>query len=377
MSDLVDQLSQLQNDQLTLFADSTNGGARPATQLASSLLTPSVAMLQVRRQVGDLYERTKANISDDANSESFIYYRAACLAMLSGNESISEASVLESAGLVKTVEDYMFGSLWHSLHLVDASSLLMGSNIFKPVADAVARLTRLVKEWGPGYFEEEDMSDNMSASAAVTAVSGSNANQPRIPSSGGWGYALPLLATQQYSTALAYLADAGGGLGLLQAAHVGAAMHAAGMGITDGQDGQRSHPQSILPMLLASYSASLQSADAGAALKYLVLLKDKTNFLDDQVQRLLLETRQFEQLAGKIDTHGTRSNGALDAFFPRSQVSSLLVSTANMAVRVGKPADAAEMLVLSGRFSALFTLMNRELATYLNASSPEDESKRQ
>jgi len=366
----------MQSDQFSLFADSTNGGARPATQLASSLLTPSVAMLQVRRQVGDLYERTKAHISDDANNESFIYYRAACLAMLSGNESISEAPVLESAGLVKTVEDYMFGSLWHSLHLVDASSSLMGSNVFEPVAEAVARLTRLVKEWGPAYFEEEDMIDNMSASAAVTAVSG-NANQPRIPSSGGWGYALPLLATQQYSTALAYLADAGGGLGLLQAAHVGAAMHAAGMDITDGQDGQRSRPQSILPMLLASYSASLQSADAGAALKYLVLLKDETNFLDDQVQRLLLETRQFELLAGKIDPHGTRSHGVLDAFFPRSQVSSLLVSTANMAVRVGKPADAAEMLVLSGRFSALFTLMNRELATYLNASSPEDESKRQ
>ncbi|EJK69819.1 hypothetical protein THAOC_08885 [Thalassiosira oceanica] len=377
VSDLVDQLSQLQNDQLSLFADSTNGGTRPAKQLDSSLLTPSVAMLQVRRQVGDLYERTKANISDDANNESFIYYRAACLAMLSGNESISEAPVLESAGLVKTVEDYMFGSLWHSLHLVDASPSLMGSNVFKPVADAVARLTSLVKEWGPGYFEEEDMSDNMSASAAVTAVSGSNANQPRIPSSGGWGYALPLLATQQYSTALAYLADAGGGLGLLQAAHVGAAMYAAGMGITDGQDGQRSRPQLILPMLLASYSASLQSADAGAALKYLVLLKGETSFLDDQVQRLLHETRQFELLAGKIDPHGTRSQGALDAFFPRSQVSSLLVSTANMAVRVGKPADAAELLVLSGRFSALFTLMNRELATYLNASSPEDESKRQ
>jgi len=58
-------------------------------------------------------------------------------------------------------------------------------------------------------------------------------------------------------------------------------------------------------------------------------------------------------------------------------VSTILVDAANHAIRVGKPADAAELLVLSGRFGALFELMNRELASYLNASTPEDFEKRQ
>jgi len=85
-----------------------------------------------------------------------------------------------------------------------------------------------------------------------------------------------------------------------------------------------------------------------------------------QVQILLLETRQFEVLAGKIEPSGTRSNGALNAHFSRTQVSSFLVDAANHAVRVvGKPADTAKLLVLSGRFGALFELMNRELASYL------------
>ena len=96
-----------------------------------------------------------------------------------------------------------------------------------------------------------------------------------------------------------------------------------------------------------------------------------------KVQRLILETRQFEALAGKIETNGSRSNGALDAFFSKKDVSSLLLDSANHAIRVGKPADAAELLVLSGRFGALFSLMNREIASYLNSSTEEGFAKRQ
>jgi len=84
-----------------------------------------------------------------------------------------------------------------------------------------------------------------------------------------------------------------------------------------------------------------------------------------KVQRLILETRQFEALA------------ALDAFFSKKEVSSLLLDSANHAIRVGKPADAAELLVLSGRFGALFSLMNREIASYLNSSTEEGFAKRQ
>ncbi len=96
-----------------------------------------------------------------------------------------------------------------------------------------------------------------------------------------------------------------------------------------------------------------------------------------QVQRLILETRQFDVLAGKIEASGSRSTGALDAHFTKSEVSSLLVDSANHAIRVGKPADAAELLVLAGRFGSLFSLLNRELASYLNTTSSEGFAKRQ
>jgi len=420
VSDLVSQLAELQSSQETIFGDTTNGNTHPMQQLQSSLLNPTSTMMQSRRKVADLYERTKTRSSSDSSSvmEQYMYYRAACLAMLGGSESISEASTLESSGLVKTVEDYLYASLWHAIHLADGNSMSLtggadGGGGLRKVSEAVARLSVLINQWGPSYFEQQD-EDFTSASSAVAlaaqggTIGGAN-NLPtnKIPQSGGWAYALPLMASQQYATALAYLGEAGGGLGLLQAAHVGVVMNLMGLSIGDFTlDEQKSSQQTLLPMLVASYSASLQGVDAGAALKYLVLLSDKGKFVKEQVcamyvsfhnvldtnlilhfdtlprrttqaQRIILETRQFEILAGKIEPSGVRSNGALDAFFTKKEVSALLVDSANHAIRVNKPADAAELLVLSGRYGALFSLLNRELASYLNASTPEDISKRQ
>lgn len=325
-----------------------------------------------------------------------MYYRAACLAMLGGAESISEAPTLKPSGLVKTVEDYMYGSLWHALHLADndASASMPGNVVgsgggvgLRKVSEAVARLSVLINQWGPSYFEMDDdvhgRMDSASASVAMAAQGGTLAGfntAHTVPRSGGWAYTLPLLVSQQYATALAYLAEAGGGLGLLQATHVGVVMDMAGLSICDfsldreqlGKSLSTSQ-QMLLPMLVASYSASLQGLDAGAALKYLVLLYGTNKKLvKEQVQRLMLETRQFEILAGKIEPDGSRSNGALDAYFTKKEVSTLLMDTAHNAIGVGKPADAAELLVLSGQFGALFSLMNRELASYLNVSTQED-----
>ena len=231
--------------------------------------------------------------------------------MLGGSESISEASTLESSGLVKTVEDYLYASLWHALHLADASSSLSitggsavvdggGGSGLRRVAEAVARLSVLINQWGPSYFEEdEDVNGKMytSASTAVAlsaqggTIGGAN-NLPhhRVPQSGGWAYALPLMASQQYASALAYLAEAGGGLGLLQASHLSVVMDLAGLSIDDFTMDEKkfSQCQTLFPMLVSSYSASLQGLDAGAALKYLVLLADKGKFVKEQVRIFIL-----------------------------------------------------------------------------------------
>eukprot|EP00986_Skeletonema_menzelii_P009664 scaffold4427_cov142-Skeletonema_menzelii.AAC.9 len=377
---IISQMVELQQDQETIFGDSTNGNTRSPHQLESSLLSPSQILLQSRRQVGELYERTKTHMSTSsggANVELFVPYRAACLALLSGAESISEVAVLESSGLVKTVEDYLYASLWHALHLADTSSSIGGEGGLENVSKAVARLGKLVNEWGPSYFEQQDDFGDVSASSAVAAAAGVASAAQRLPVSGGWAYTLPLLASQQYATALAYLAEAGGGLGLLQATHVCVVMDAAGLLVSDYSDASNAPSQALVPMLVASFSASLQGLDAEAALKYLVLLSGKGKFVKEQVQRLLLETRQFETLAGKLASDGSRSNAALDAHFSKSNISSILADGANVAIQSGKPADAAELLVLSGHFGALFTLMNRELAAYLVASTQEEFDKRQ
>eukprot|EP00984_Skeletonema_dohrnii_P011681 scaffold4689_cov142-Skeletonema_dohrnii-CCMP3373.AAC.2 len=327
---IISQLVELQQDQETIFGDSTNGNTRSPRQVEKSLLSPSQTMLQSRRQVCELYERTKTRMSSLSggganNVEPFVPYRAACLALLGGAESISEVSVLESSGLVKTVEDYLYASLWHALHLADTTSSIGGEGGLQNVSRAVARLGKLVNQWGPSYFEQQDDFGDVSASSAVAAAAGV----------------------------------------------------ATGLSVSDYSNASNAPSQTLVPMLVASFSASLQGLDAEAALKYLVLLSGKGKFVKEQVQRLLLETRQFEILAGKLASDGSRSNAALDSYFSKSHVSSILADGANVAIQSGKPADAAELLVLSGHFGALFTLMNRELAAYLVASTQEEFTKRQ
>jgi len=383
VSDLIFQLADMQKHRDTIFGDANNNSpSRPEPQ-QHSMLSPSQAMMQSRRVISDLYERVKTRMTSSSSElEPTVVYQAACLAKLSGAESISEASCLASSGLVRTVEDYLYASLWYALHLSNSASSAGGESDGNKMEAAISRLGMLVNEWGPSYFEEDDGNEGFSdATDAVASRSGeSGGARNEIPRSGGWAYAFPLLASQQYATALAYLAEAGGGLGLLQATHVALIMDTMGLPIDDfsldGRDKSRS-TQTLFPMLVTSYSASLQGSDAGAALQYLMVLSRQGSLIKEQVQRLLLETRQFEIMAGKIEADGSRTNAALDAHFSKTEVSSILADAASNAMRAGKAADAAELLVLSGKFSSLFMLMNRELASYLVVSSQEDFDKRQ
>jgi hypothetical protein len=303
VGEIVSQLVALQQTRETIFGGGgADLGAHSSQWPKTSLLNPTQSIVQCRRRVADSYERTKTRSSSSRTVERpHAHYRTACLAMLGGSESISEAPMLEASGLVTTVEDYLYASLWHAVHLADVPPSGGGSEgELRKVAEAVARLASLVKEWGPTYFEQDELDANashVSASAAVTAAArgsgitegvGSLGGPVRVPRSGGWAFALPLLASQQYETALAYLAEVGGGLGLLQATHIGVAMDTMGMSLGDfsmeEQSNASSSRETILPMLVASYSASLQGLDVSAALKYLVLLSGKGKFVKEQVR---------------------------------------------------------------------------------------------
>ena len=289
--DLVNLMAELQGGEESIFhcdgGDNNSGGFGGGTRF--TLLSPSSSVTKLRRLVGDLYEGVKTRFASLSSSEQMMAsYQAACLAMLGGSESISETSVLESSGLVKTVEDYLYASLWHALHLAeDASSSDVG---LKYTCEAVARLGSLVKEWGPSYFEQEDGAAETAVGAVVLASQG-NARD-KIPTSGGWAYALPLLACQQYGSALAYLAEVGGCLGLMQAAHAAVVLDAAGIDMIDFSLEPINGPideesRTLLPMLVSSFSASLQGADVVSALKYLMLLSGKGKVLNTQVNTKL------------------------------------------------------------------------------------------
>jgi hypothetical protein len=136
-----------------------------------------------------------------------------------------------------------------------------------------------------------------------------------------------------------------------------------------------------------------------AALEYLILIPDAGSLPQSlasstigqaaraYVQRLILDTRAFEALAGVVSKDGTRVQatsakttavagswaGALDQHFSSSEVSILLAGAAEEAIRRGNPADACEILTLAGKYAQLLSVLNAELVSLLVAEDPVDE----
>ena len=185
-----------------------------------------------RPALGDLFDRTKT-------MEPTNVYKLGTLALLSEARSLPST---ESRGF-STIEDYMFGSLWQ---IVQNDS----------PTDEIVKLGGIIRSFGSGYFGNEE--------------------------TGGWSYALPLLASQQFRTALTYLADAGGSMGLLQATHVAIMLSVAGVPVHDV--GDRGSSESILTALLIAYSAKLEMDPASgptASLQYLLRISPKKQSLKE------------------------------------------------------------------------------------------------
>lgn len=163
-------------------------------------------------------------------------FMSASLALLSLAEPISSSN-----NLVNTIEDYLFGALWNTVQMTH------------PIED-LAKLGEDIKHWGPKHFADTE-------------------------GSGGWAYTLPLLAAQQYTTALSYLADAGGTMGLLHSTHLSLVLALAGTEFTDlsppnSASSGTANTTCLLTALLVSYSMQLQGTDAAASLEYLVRIPD-------------------------------------------------------------------------------------------------------
>jgi hypothetical protein len=187
--------------------------------------------------VSDLHEKAQ-NLEPDNK------YKIGVLALLSGRLLAS----------FDTVEDYLFARLWCAFHQQDP-------------LQAIQTIGESIKKYGPNHFGADE--------------------------SQGWGYALPLLAAQQFKTALVFLADAGGSLGLLQAVHLGLIMSFNGVDVRDfGRDNSST---GVVTALLVNYAAVLEgdpSIGAVGGLEYLLRIPDQSR-VRQEVRTSFVYTKQF------------------------------------------------------------------------------------
>jgi hypothetical protein len=276
-------------------------------------------MSRDRFNILDLYEKTK-NL--DPNNT----HKLSVLALLCGQR-------LES---FSTVEDYLFGCFW--LALMDKENPIRQIEV----------IGASIRKYGPSHFAADG--------------------------SGEWGYVLPLIAAQQFETALSYLAEAGGPTGLMQAVHLGIVFAVAGVNVADQGDASSSSrgsaPRDIVTALLVNYATMSErepSARVLASLEYLLKIPstEESNY---QVANLIYRspTDQIEILTGVLDAVGNRKNGILDGRLPEDVVSVILVTAAELFKKQASDRPKAELsaklFMLGYRHTKLVELLNEQIS---------------
>ena len=319
---------------------SANGGTSQGGPAGVTRGFNPSALKSARANVTELYHRTKAREATAAEADP---YKVAAMNFLSLSDPPTS-----SEHIVGTIEDYLYLAMW------DATEGGYGGTAGTP--EAVSKLGELLLYWGPAHFQKDSNNDS-------------------------WSYVYPLLVAQQWEKALTHLAE-NSNSGLLEATHLGIVLGNSRVFGLENSSGNH-----LLTSLLVSYSTSIQAHDPEAALEYLVLISSDISSIRMQVKRLLLQTRAYAILAGVIAPDGNRvgsggragsTGGALDAHFPPSEVNALLYECGEELVREGGGAGiggAAELFSLAGQYGALLSLLNRELATRLNAWEGNVESE--
>eukprot|EP00934_Nitzschia_sp_Nitz4_P000406 Nitzschia sp. Nitz4//scaffold166_size90379//66720//68650//NITZ4_005068-RA/size90379-exonerate_protein2genome-gene-0.23-mRNA-1//1//CDS//3329538229//406//frame0 len=270
---------------------------------------PALIPSQELKAVMDLFQRT-------TNLEPENTCKIGVLALLSGNEPTS----------FNTVEDYLFGRMWAALQTQNPQQQLQG-------------IGASIRKYGPDHF------------------GGIEENE-------GWGYVLPLLVTQQFKTALSFLAQVGGPSGLLQATHLALAMSLAGIPLEDLGNASRS--SDLGSALLVKYAATLESvADLGIAssLVYLRRVPQAAVRHSEMASLVCRAPHLIDQLAGTIKEDASRNPGELDKYLDSAGVSTVLVTAAEKLTGHlddrAKAEFALKLYMLAGHYAAVVSLLNR------------------
>ena len=251
-------------------------------------------------------------------------FENACRSLLSGQ------GALGSSPLIKTIEDFMYTSLWHAI---------FGGT--QP-QEALVAIGARIKGLGPKHFQGDD-------------------------SANCWSYAMPLLLAQQYRSSMVHLAEGNGEQGVLQAAHLS-------LFLPELQDLGEDSTQCLLTVLLVELASKLTPASASNALEYLIRIPDESQ-KRKKIVELIVETRQFKELAGALSADGVRrgEKAALDQHFPARAVCDLLEEAALLANARNSTRDALELLNLAERYASLLSLLNEKLASLLNQNTGDEK----
>lgn len=243
----------------------------------------SVISSEARLTIFDLFEKTKNLAPNDEHKQKV-------LALFSGER-------MESSN---TIEDYLFGCLWTAV-----------MNDENPV-EQIKVVGNSIRKYGPSHFAEDG--------------------------SGEWGYVLPLLASQQFRTALSYLAEAGGSKGLMQAVHLAKVFDFSGVHVVDLDNtlmaNTASMSQDIITSLIAHYTILLgrePTVRASVSLQYLLEIPNKRQRINEVANLICrLSSEDMETLTGVLDDVGNRKNSILDQFLPDVDASAILVTAADL-----------------------------------------------
>jgi hypothetical protein len=271
-----------------------------------------------RRVVAELLERSK-------NLESADLHQLGVYALLCGTAKQPTSDTVPG---FNTIEDYLFSSLWKTLMVPN------------PV-DELIQLGEVIHGFGPGYFVDNE--------------------------SGGWSYALPLLATQQYQKALLHLAEVGGSTGLLHATHLGLILACGEVPLRNL--GQSKGSDNTVASLLVAYSTKLladPTAGSLAAFEYVARIPNTTQ-ARREVAALIAKTGDVEKLVGQLNAQGVRqSGGVLEKRFGSAEISSLLGEAADILLREKsdrqRTGSALMCFMSAGQYADVLSLLNQLLS---------------
>lgn len=289
-----------------------------------------MVVAQDREALRNFYEKAK-------NMDSSDHFKIDVLALLCGQQMAS----------FSTIEDYLFGRLWLAL---------------QDHENPVSRITEIgssIRRYGPEYFGSDD--------------------------SGGWAYALPLIASQQFKSALTYLAGAGRANGLQQAVHLGLVLAMAGVEVADLEDTtggatvEKSSSDDFVCSLLVSYSTLLErepSAGVLVALQYLLKIPNRQTSIREIAALVFRSPSEIEVLGGSLNEVGERRNAELDKHLSDQEVSVILSCAADMFKRqasdIGKAELSASLYMRAYRHATLINFLN-QLISPVNVADPERE----